>query len=529
MVPGKRYAPEDYLRIIWRRKWFVVVPLIVGALGAFLYSRSLPNEYRSEALVLIIPQQVPEKFISPTVGDSIGRRLDLMRRQILSRARLEALIEEFDLYREERKVMLMDQVVELMRAHIGIRVQVVARRESPNHFFVSYDSANPQTAQLVAERLAGLFVRENIEGRTVQSDLTTQFLQRQADEKLRELEAKEAQLNEFRRKYAGQLPTEVTTNLQLMSGARQQIQALTDALARDRERKLSVERTLADEASQPAAIAAPLGLPDAAQANLPAAQQLAAARASLDVLLLRLKEDHPDVRILRGRIRDLERKAEAEALQQPVSAGQAVAAVTPAEAARQKRMAQLRAEIETLERDIQAKQTSLQRAEAALAQQEHRVQAAPGLQAEMADLMRGHDTLRNTYETLLGKLEAAKLATSLEQQEVSQQFRIIDPPRRPDRPRSPDRVRMNVMGALGGLAFGLVLAGLLEYRDTSVRTDEDVLVALSLPVLALVPTMRTETRSRWRGLLPGASAGLIVAVLLAGLAWRTDLLAWWGR
>ncbi len=86
---------------------------------------------------------------------------------------------------------------------------------------------------------------------------------------------------------------------------------------------------------------------------------------------------------------------------------------------------------------------------------------------------------------------------------------------------------MNLLGALGGLAFGLLVAGILEYRDTSLRTDDDVLVALSLPVLALVPTMQTPKRGRWRGLIAGSSGGVFLCIVAA--AWMLGLFPMWTR
>jgi polysaccharide chain length determinant protein (PEP-CTERM system associated) len=530
VVPGKKYAPEDYLEIIWRRKWLVIVPLVLSTVGTFIYSQTLPNIYRSQATVLIIPQQVPEKFIRPTVDESITARLDLMRQQILSRPRLERLIEEFDLYSAERKTMLMDQVVDQMKRDISVTVQRVGRKQDPNHFLISYDSKNPASAVQVAERLAALFVRENLEGRTIQTESTIQFLQRQVDDKFRELQEHDRRIEGFKRENAGRLPGEVETNIQLMFNARQQIQTLSDGINRDRERQSVVERMIADEMAATPVITPPRAAP--AQGPMPAAQQLAAARAALDTLLLRLKEDHPDVRLARARIRDLEQKAEQEALQQPVSVATGAAPVTPEEAERQKRIARLRTELDTIENDARDKQVALQRAQAALADQERRVQAAPGLQSELTDLMRGREAIQATYDGLVKKLQDAKLASSLEQQQVSQQLRIVDAPRRPDQPRSPDRVRMNMIGALAGLGFGLLIAGILEYRDTSLRTDEDVLVALSLPVLALVPTMKTPKRvapRRWRGLLLGSSAGAVVVLSLAAAAWKLGLFETWGR
>lgn len=535
MVPGKKYAPEDYLKIVWRRKWLLVIPLLLSTIGTFLYARTLPNRYKSQSIVLIIPQQVPEKFIRSTVEESVSQRLELMRQQILSRGRLERIIEEFDLYRDERKVLLLDQVIEIMRRDIGVNVQKVGRKQDPNNFVVSFESENPQTAMLVAERLASLFVRENIEGRSVQTDATTQFLQSQVDESLRQLQEHEGRLEAFKRANAGRLPNEVEINIQLMQNARQQIQALGDDINKDRERQIALERMIADEIALAPMIAPAKGASsEGGPIAQPAAQQLAQARASLDALLLRFKDDHPDVRIVRGRIKDLEAKAEAEALQQPLSVealGTPVAVLTPAEAERQRRLSGFRGELQRLERDIKNKQANIQRAQATMQQQERLLQGAPGLASQMVDLMRNHGTMQTTYEGLLRKLQDAKLSSTLEQRQVSQQFRIIDPARRPDRPGSPDRVRMNLIGAVAGLGFGLLIAGLLEYRDTSLRTDSDVLVALSLPVLALVPTMRTneDVRQRRRRLLLfGSSAAVTLVISLVAVIRKLGLLERWG-
>jgi polysaccharide chain length determinant protein (PEP-CTERM system associated) len=528
VVPGKKYAPEDFLKIAWRRKWLLIVPLVLAGVGTFIYSRGLPNRYRSEAVVLIIPQQVPENFIRPTVDETIAARLDLMRQQILSRARLDRIIEEFNLYAEERKVMLMDQIIDQMLDDINVAVQKVGRRQDPNHFVVSFDSKDPQTAMQVAGRLASLFVRENIEGRNIQTDATTQFLQSQVDESLRQLQQQESRLETFKKTHAGRLPSEVATNIELMSNTRQQIQTLNDGISRDRERQIEIGRQIADEMTfvptVPAGRNGPGGQTD--ESALPVTQQLAAARAGLQNLRTRLKEDHPDVQIMRRRIEDLEQKAEAEALQQPVGVS---ASLTPAEAERQKRLSQLRGEHQRLEREIRMKQQGLQRAQATLSENERRVQAASGLESQLTDLMRGHETLRSSHDKLLAQLQQAKLASSLEQRQVSQQLRIIDPARRPDRPHSPDRARMNVIGALVGLGLGLVIAGLLEYRDSSLRTEEDVLVALSLPVLALVPTMSSGKAlrgGRRRRLLGSPGTAMILACF--GSISKMRLFEGWG-
>ncbi len=82
---------------------------------------------------------------------------------------------------------------------------------------------------------------------------------------------------------------------------------------------------------------------------------------------------------------------------------------------------------------------------------------------------------------------------------------------------------MNLVGAMAGLAFGIGLAGLLEYLDTSLRTDDDVVMAVSLPVLAMIPLMvttaeeRQKSRGRW---LVVGSAAAAVALGTAALLWK---------
>ena len=56
MLPGKEYKPEDYLAVVWRRKWFLIVPFVVIAMATVVGTGFLPNEYRSEARILIVPQ-----------------------------------------------------------------------------------------------------------------------------------------------------------------------------------------------------------------------------------------------------------------------------------------------------------------------------------------------------------------------------------------------------------------------------------------------------------------------------------------
>jgi hypothetical protein len=155
-----------------------------------------------------------------------------------------------------------------------------------------------------------------------------------------------------------------------------------------------------------------------------------------------------------------------------------------------------------------------------------RLDAAPAVQSEVAQLMRDYTTLQKVYETLLAKRQEAKVSANVERGQIGEQFKIIDPPRAPALPTSPNRLRLNLLGIAAALGTGLLLAGLLEYRDASLRSEQDVLAALSLPVVALVPTISTSAdrakRRRW--VLVAASSGLTAAVLVAVIVWKLRLL-----
>jgi hypothetical protein len=163
-----------------------------------------------------------------------------------------------------------------------------------------------------------------------------------------------------------------------------------------------------------------------------------------------------------------------------------------------------------------------------------RVQAAPSLESQQTELMRDYTTLQDGYTTLLRKSEESKIAVNLERRQIGEQFRILDGARLPERPVSPNRLRINMMGLFGGLAIGLALAALLEYRDTTLKSDVDIVTSLALPVLAVIPIMTnaTERRSIRRRKLLMAGAASVTCMLVAAavmVVWRLQLVERWLR
>jgi len=425
----------------------------------------------------------------------------------------------------------MEDVIERMRRDISIQIPTVRnRRDGPGSFTVSFTAENARAALQVAERLASQFISESLQDRTVQADQTTQFLESQVEEARRKLAEHERTFAEYRQKYAGELPTQVQTTLGLAQSTQAQLQALTDTMNRDRDRRLVLEKTIADLVAI-SATRAPVAGPSQQDAEPTAAERLEAARVELQALRQRLKPEHPDMVRTERAVLELEEKAAAEELNSPVGTGvvNASAALSQADLTR---LSAMQAERESLERRMALNEAEEVRLQRELVSLRAKVAVAPAREAEATELMRDYESLDEQYRTLLGRAQQSRIAADLERRQIGEQFRLIDPATLPVRPFSPDRFRLNMMGAMAGLGFGLALIALIEYRDTSFRTEDDFTVSLALPVLAVIPAMITRPerqRAKRRRVMTVSASVVVMVAAIAVIVWKIDDIANWVR
>jgi polysaccharide chain length determinant protein (PEP-CTERM system associated) len=524
MLPGKSWTPRDIQRIVSRRRWYLIVPPVLGVMAALLVARTLPNRYQSDTLIQIVPQRVPDSYVRSTVTTDIDDRLKSISQQIMSRSRLEQIISEFNLYPTAREQRPLDDVIDDMRTQIVVDVATpngtrARPGEAVDAFHVRFTYVDPQIAMRVTERLANLFIDENSRLRGVQADATNTFLETQLAEARKRLEEQEKKLEEFRQRHAGRLPTQLQSNMQAIQNTQLQLQALVESVARDRDRRLMVERlyndAVAEEASAPnAVVAAPGG---AAVPPASPRQQLELAKQALAQAEMRLTPTHPDIKRLKRQIADLEARVESEP---PVtSVDSARPATTPEEQQRRERIRGMRAEIESLQRQIAFKEAEERRLRGTVADYQNRIDAVPALESEWTALSRDYDTLQQTYKDLLSKSEDSKVAANLERRQIGEQFRVLDPARVPERPVGANRVIVNAVGLALGLVIALGLVAALELSDSSFHTENDIPMALALPVLATVPYVATAadvSRQKRRRLL-GWTLATATMVVYGGL------------
>jgi len=491
MLPGKKYKPEDLLSILKRRYWLILVPFAVVSAGAAIVAHYLPDVYSSTAAILLVPQQVPESYVKSAVTSRIEDRLPAIEQEILSRTKLENIIEELNLYQKERRTGIMEDVVEQMR-----NKDTDIKALKGDAFTVTYQGSDPHTVQKVAERLASLFIQETTQDRTALTDSTSQFLESSLAEARRRLQDQEAKLKDYRIKYSGQLPTQLEGNLQALGNTQAAIRSEEDEVARAAAQKLIIQRQLADLQSDANAATQTAGAVGQGQTDVlktgTTAQRLQAWKDQLANLQLQqgLSDIHPNVKAAKAMIAELTKQLDTEAMARPVSADPTP--VSPVDRARDKKIADYKLEEEFQDKQIAAAQAEIKRLKGISSDYEQRIAQVPNRESELTELMRDYATVTAQYNSLESRKEEADLAASLERRQIGEQFKLLDAARVPEKPISPNRPMLNALGMLIGLAIGLGLVAVTEYRDSSFKTDDEVTRILALPVLAVVPLMQSQ-------------------------------------
>src|ERR1700756_1225087 len=113
----------EYYRLVQRHKWAILIGTLLITLACTVVIARLPNIYEATTTILVDPQQIPEKYVSPAVSLDPGNRLNLITQQVLSRTRLQAIIDNLNLYPDLRKTASPEEVIEEMRRNVTIQVK----------------------------------------------------------------------------------------------------------------------------------------------------------------------------------------------------------------------------------------------------------------------------------------------------------------------------------------------------------------------------------------------------------------------
>jgi len=504
-----------YLRIRRHRLLLAISVFACWAIGTTVGSL-LPAKYRSETVILIEQQRVPEHYVEPNIASDLQVRLQSMSEQILSRTRLMGIIDKFGLYRKGSRKLDPDAAVDLMRKDISIDL-VKADSRDVSSFKVSYSSNSPITAQQVTAELTSLFIEENLRNRTQLSENTTAFLEAQLEAARKSLDQQEQRLREFKMKYLGQLPEQNASNVQILSGLQARLQSATDALHQSEQQRLYLQSLISQYRSMRPVTRNEGGAVLANSAQLD--QQLDTLRAKLADLSSKYTDRHPDVVRVKEEIAATTRLRD-EALEKQRSqaknaSDQTVEEKLPADSENPAVM-QVASQLKANELDIANRKAEIRKLEVDIESYQQRLNLSPAREQEMAALTRDHEQSRTYYESLLAKHNQSEMATDLERRQQGEQFRMIDPPSLPEKPYSPNRLMFSIAGLAAGLALAVGLLLVLEFATPHLYSEEEIKEVAAMQVLVSIPPMPTPFEKKRRkvyGMLEAVALGTLALVI----------------
>ena len=516
MVAHRELSVEDWLAIVRRRLWWLLIPAILCAVAGFFVSLVLPKQYTSHTRVLVEAPIVPDSYVKPVVSDDLNRRLASMQGEILSRTRLQHLVEQFGLYKDVNQAPMellvnrllsrtrlqhlveqsgpskdADQVpMEVLVDRLQKSIEVTPLSPTPGTlspallgFNIDVTLGQARLSQQVCTEITSLFMEQNLRRREQQAEDTTQFLAKQLDDAKAKFDEQDAKLATFQSQYVGAQPEDEQKNLTLLTGLTPQLEAVTQDLNQALQTKAFAESMLSQQ----------LAAWKSADGRSPQTlqQQLSDLQNQLPLLQARYTDKHPAVLKLEEGIAELQKRIQDAP---PQGQSQSITQEPKASAVEPLQIQEFRAQLHQADLTISQRKKEQEELQHQIKVLQGRIQLSPTVQQEFKALTRDYQTALNFYNELLKKRDEAQMATELERRQQGENFRVLDPPSFPERPSFPSRRLFTLAGLAAGLGLGAGLAYLAELRDKSLRKLQDVEVYLGLPTLAVIPSMESARR-----------------------------------
>jgi polysaccharide chain length determinant protein (PEP-CTERM system associated) len=509
METEKPFDIHAYIEIALRRKWYIIIPLVLSLLISFGVYKGLPKVYRASTLILVQPQRVPEAYVRSTITDPMTSRLNTIGQEILSRTRLEKVIQEFNLYPELQNKKPMEEIIDRMRKAIQVKVQNSLRDEPlnerinervTNSFSISYEGKEPRTVMMVTNKLASLFIEENLKIRESQAEGTSEFLSKELLNMEEQLKKKEQQIQNFKERNIGQLPQQQDANLRILERMQQQLQTTNQNLRAAEDRAVLFQNQIAYLKNPGPQKSVGPGSENLAREQLPEdplITQLNNLKRDLSIAQSKYTESHPDVIDLKKRIANLEPRVQAKikALQEGIADDSlSIPALDPAT---KRLLTQYTEQLNEAQLEAKRYKDEVRILKEQIAQYQRRIEDTPRREQELVLLTRDYELMKSNYQSLLDKRIQAQMAENLERKQQGEQFKILDPARLPEKPFKPDRNRILLMGAIFGIMAGLGLTWFRESMDQSFHTVPEVEQYLEIPVIAVIPSLKEEKRTKY--------------------------------
>jgi polysaccharide chain length determinant protein (PEP-CTERM system associated) len=515
-VEFRQRKPSEYLRILQRRKWFIILPTIAIFTAVTWVVLKLPAVYQSTTLIVVKPSTLPTSVVPTSAEDNLTRQLAGITQVVTSRSSLEPLVEKYDLYKTERlRGEPMEGVIDMMRDDIKVNLNT-SRNDITNGFDISFRYRDPKVTQAVTSELAGKYISAQTTNTVASTSAARAFMDNQVNQARAALSEVDKQLLDFKSQHVGNLPQEAEGLFNQLSGLREEQKALISEVGRLQDRRAATANQLALVKAQNVQV-----IEDAAESMTDPKTTLAwsnliTRKASLEGELTRLRQElrekHPDV---------IAKQKEVDQVKQEMD--KMIDDWKEKTTAKQNRLKQMpnltvgaaENEIRQIENEIKRQQKLLAENDKQIGSIVERINNVPGVEVQLGALERDYQMKKTALDDLLAQQQKIALGAEAASQQQGEGIEVVDPANLPSKPVAPKRLMLSSLGLGAGLGLGLLLVGIFEGpRLLTIQNMEDARHYTGLPVLLAVPELLTPHEARS---LPRRRRLLLIAGVIATL------------
>lgn len=510
------------VRRMWKYRWIGMgVAWVAGLVGVALVF-TLPDRYEASARIFVDTQSILKPLMSGlAVQPNVEQQVTMLSRTLISRPNVEKLVRMADLDLKSQSKAQQEATIETVTGNLSI-----SSSGRDNLYILGYRDSDPETAKRVVQSLVSIFVESSLGATRKDTSTATTFINEQIKTYEGKLEEAETRLKEFRLKNLSNIAgdgKDSAARIAEMSAQlerarleyREAVNARDAAKAQLEGQKKGgggIESALPNLLPDP--VAPTIGTPEVDA-------RLADQRRSLDALLQRYTDQHPDVVTVRKLIKDLEEQKKREQAELRKAALAAPATTTGPNSTVATELVRILA---TTEVQVASLKARVDEYSARYSQALTAMKTAPQVEAEAAQLNRDYAIHKKNYEDLVQRREQASISGELDVASGVADFRVIDPPRANPKPVAPNRLLLLAGAMAAALGIGVATTFAASQLRPVFHDANDLRARVELPILGVVTRLVTDAdRARHRVDLIRFSAG--AGGLLAMFAVAMTILA----
>jgi polysaccharide chain length determinant protein (PEP-CTERM system associated) len=514
-VDFRQRTPGELARMVWRRKWLIVLPTVAVAVAVAYVVWRLPNVYESTTLLTVRPASITTNAVAQLSDSDLTLRINNITQEVTSRSTLQPLIERFNLYAvERRRGVSMEELVERMRTR-DLKITLnTSRNDVTNGFYLSFRGEDPREAQHVTEALAAKYVESQRNASRDEATLTKEFFTERVNEQKAKLDDIDRRRLAAMQSNMSTLPSQSGVLVGQLAGLREEQKARITEIGRINDQIAFINRSASDLAKanqqQIEEVIAQMQDPKGTAAYAELVKRKAELESHKQELGTTFKAAAPEMKVVQKQMEEIDRQMKEMVEEHKRKIEETRARL---EARLDPRVNFYKAEVARLQGEAQRQQSQLARAEAELASVGGRINEMPVTEVELEALQREFQTEKAIYDQMVEQENRAEIGADVAGRAQGESIAVIDPANLPQQPVAPKRPLLMLLGLVAGLGCGVALAAAFEVPGLlTVQTSEDAEHYTGLPVLVTLPLLLTAREQRN---LKARRAALALAAVVA--------------